>query len=90
LKYYLDMDNYDTNQIYKTPEFTAFAKEIVNTPYTLNSVYWDDSLQDVTGQTFDKYVRTSDPSQIKANLDKVKNTVNAAIKKANDMLAVAK
>lgn len=90
LKYYLDMDNYDTNKIYKTAEFTAFAKEIVNTPYTLNSVYWDDSLQDVTGQTFNKYVKTSDPSQIKANLDKVKNTVNAAVKKANDMLAVAK
>lgn len=90
LKYYLDMNNYDMNKIYKTTEFANFAKEIVNVPYTLDQVYWDDSLQDVTGQTFNKYVKTSDPSQIKANLDKVKNTVNAAIKKANDMLAVAK
>ena len=90
LKYYLDMENYDINKIYKSPELAAFAKEIVNVPYSLNQVYWDDSLQDVTGQTFAKYVRTSDPAQVKANIEKVKNTVNAAVKKANDMLAVAK
>ncbi len=90
LKYYLDMENYDINKIYKSPELAAFAKEIVNVPYSLNQVYWDDSLQDVTGQTFDKYVRTSDSAQVKANIEKVKNTVNAAIKKANDMVAVAK
>ena len=57
---------------------------------SLNTVYWDDSLQDLTGQTFNKYVITSDPSQIEANLEKVKNTVNAAVKKANDMVATAK
>lgn len=90
LKFYLNMDNYDTNRIYKTPEFTAFAKEVINIPTTLNTVYWDDSLQDLTGQTFNKYVITSDPSQIEANLEKVKNTVNAAVKKANDMVATAK
>ena len=90
LKFYLNMDNYDTNQIYKTPEFTSFAKEVIKIPTTLNTVYWDDSLQDLTGQTFNKYVIASDPSQIEANLEKVKNTVNAAVKKANDMLATAK
>ncbi len=90
LKFYLNMDNYDTNRIYKTPEFTDFAKEVIKIPATLNTVYWDDSLQDLTGQTFNKYVITSDPSQIEANLEKVKNTVNAAVKKANDMLATAK
>lgn len=90
LNYYLNMDNYDTNRIYKTPEFTAFAKEVIKIPATLNTVYWDDSLQDLTGQTFNKYVVTSDPSQIEANLEKVKNTVNAAVKKANDMVATAK
>lgn len=90
LNYYLNMDNYDTNRIYKTPEFATFAKEVIKIPTTLNTVYWDDSLQDLTGQTFNKYVITSDPSQIEANLEKVKNTVNAAVKKANDMVATAK
>ena len=90
LKYYLDEDNYDINKIYKSTEFANFAKEIVKLPTSLNTVYWDDSLQDVTGQTFKKYVQTSDPAQVKANIEKVKNTVNGAIKKANDMLALAK
>ncbi len=90
LKFFLDMDNYDINKIYKTPEFAAFAKEITKIPITLNTVYWDDALQDVTGQTFNKYVKTSDPNQIEANLAKVKNTVNSAVKKGNDMLATAK
>lgn len=90
LNYYLNMDNYDTNRIYKSAEFTAFAKEVIKIPTTLNTVYWDDSLQDLTGQTFNKYVVTSDPEQIKGNLKKVENTVNAAVKKANDMLATAK
>jgi len=90
LNYYLNMDNYDTNRIYKSAEFTAFAKEVIKIPTTLNTVYWDDSLQDLTGQTFNKYVVNSDPEQIKGNLKKVENTVNAAVKKANDMLATAK
>ncbi len=90
LNYYLNMDNYDTNRIYKTPEFATFAKGVIKIPTTLNTVYWDDSLQDLTGQTFNKYVITSDPNQIEANLEKVKNTVNAAVKKANDMVATAK
>ena len=90
LKFYLDMNNYDTKLIYRSTENKQFADTIAKTPITFDTLYVTTALQEISGDNFSKYMLTSDVAQIKTNLNKVNNTVNSAVSKANDMLEAAK
>lgn len=90
LKFYLDMNNYDTKLIYRSTENKQFADVIAKTPISFDTLYVTPALQEISGDTFNKYMLTSDVAQIKTNLNKVNNTVNSAVSKANGMLDAAK
>lgn len=90
LKFYLDTNNYDTKLIYRSTEYKQFAETVAKMPISFDTLYVTTAVQNISSETFNKYMLTSDVAQISTNLNKVNNTVNAAVAKANDLLKSAK
>lgn len=93
LRYYLDVDNYNTSKAFLNAEAETFFFKLTsdNTPKNYYFLYGTGT-EGVTGTSRGVYLSAvnQDPSQVAVKIQSVQNTLNSDIQKLNKMLSSKK
>ena len=87
LRYYLDVNNYDTSSAFINSAAETFFFKLTSTSTTEKEFYLSQGITHITGEVNDgNYTvlyQRYDPNQIQQQLSTLTNLVNASVKKAN-------
>ena len=88
IRYYLDVDNYNTATAFLNSEAEKFFFDLTNRSATEKSYYLYQGLSKVAGLTQDDFRKQAsvDPRQVSTEIDKMENIVASAVTKANNVL----
>lgn len=94
LRYYLDVNNYDTASAFITPEAESFFFKLTSSGNIKDKAYYivggSDGLATATSHTKIAQIANGDPGQVKSSLDALKNTIDSDVKDLNDYIAKQK
>lgn len=95
LRYYLDVNNYDTASAFITPEAESFFFKLTSSGNIMNKAYYfiggSDGLATATSHAkIIQIANNGDPGQVKASLDALKNTIDSDVKDLNNYIAKQK
>lgn len=93
LRYYLDVNNYDTGSAFITPEAESFFFKLTSSKNVQNKNYFfsgSDGLATATSHSKILQIANGDPGQVKAALDALKNTIDSDINDLNNYIAKQK
>ena len=94
LRYYLDVNNYDTGSAFITPEAESFFFKLTSSSNMSNKNYYlvggSDGLATATSHAKIAQIANGDPGQVKSSLDALKNTINSDVKDLNNYIAKIK
>jgi len=94
LRYYLDVNNYDTASAFITPEAESFFFKLTSSGNIKNKAYYfvggSDGLATATSHKKIAQIAVGDPGQVKSSLDALKNTINSDVKDLNSFIAKQK
>jgi len=90
LRYYLDVNNYDTNTAFINSDASSFFFKLTNGVEATDKSYsFSTGAQDITGQN--SYALASptytDPNQVAQKISSMQNELNANVKKINNFIA---
>lgn len=88
IRYYLDVDNYNTATAFLNSEAEKFFFDLTNRSATEKSYYLYQGLSKVAGLTQNDFRKQAsvDPRQVSTEIDKMENIVASAVTKANNVL----
>ena len=94
LRYYLDVNNYDTGSAFITPEAESFFFKLTSSSNMSNKNYYivggSDGLATAKSHAKIAEIANGDPGQVKASLDALKNTIDSDVKDLNNYIAKIK
>ena len=94
LRYYLDVNNYDTASAFITPEAESFFFKLTSSGSITDKFYYmvggSDGLATATSHKKIIGIATGDPGQVKASLDALKNTIDSDVNDLNNYIAKQK
>lgn len=91
LRYYLDVNNYDTASAFITPEAENFFFKLTSSGSIKDKVYYiSGGLATSTTPTKIFQIANGDPGQVKSSLDALKNTIDSDINDLNNYIAKQK
>ena len=94
LRYYLDVNNYDTGSAFITPEAESFFFKLTSSSNITNKTYYfiggSDGLPSATSHIKISQIANGAPAQVKSSLDALKNTLNSDMKDFNAFIAKIK
>lgn len=94
LRYYLDVNNYDTASAFITPEAESFFFKLTSSSNMSDKTYYfiggSDGLPSATSHKKIAEIANGNPDQVKSSLDALKNTINSDMKDFNAFIAKIK
>lgn len=94
LRYYLDVNNYDTASAFITPEAESFFFKLTSSGNMSDKTYYfiggSDGLSTATSHAKIAAIANGDPSQVKSSLNALKNTIDSDVKDLNNFIAKQK
>jgi len=94
LRYYLDVNNYDTASAFITPEAESFFFKLTSSKNMSDKTYYfiggSDGLPSATSHKKIAEIANGNPDQVKSSLDALKNTLNSDMKDFNAFVAKIK
>lgn len=94
LRYYLDVNNYDTASAFITPEAESFFFKLTSSGTIKNKNYFfiggSDGLATATSHGKIATIANGNPSQVKSSLNALKNTLDSDVKDLNNFIAKQK